>query len=325
MQSLLALLRTSMGAAPTGAAAAATARAEALAAERRRAAVEEELRAELLAQLGALRGRSAAGAQDVTYLSSSSSSSSSGGGGGASGGGGLRGAAARAHAAATRSELAEQAAQRFQDTPMGLEDPLTGERNPDRALVTKEQTLWEARIRKTVAQKFEHFQVKNDTVKTLEDAQSRALVLTLVRAVGRRVVRAAGEGHSRGAADLLEAADVLGAMEQYLADAIKVDEGHIAAYAVADTTTSPSALMNMVDVRWMADNKAPDKYMAALSEVQKGAAMKAIIKQPGTKSSSSSSSSGGGSSSSSSGPPPPTSSGGGKGGKGGGPKGKKGP
>ena len=255
----------------------------------------------------------------MTYLSSSSSSS--GGGGSTSGGGGLSGAAARAHAAATRSELAEQAAQRFQDTPMGLEDPLTGERNPDRALVTKEQTLWEARIRKTVAQKFEHFQVKNDTVKTLEDAQSRALVLTLVRAVGRRVVRAAGEGHSRGAADLLEAADVLGAMEQYLADAIKVDEGHIVAYAVADTTTSPSALMNMVDVRWMADNKAPDKYMAALSEVQKGAAMKAIIKQPGTKSSSSSisSSSGGGSgsgSSSSSGPPPPTSSGGGKGGQG---------
>jgi hypothetical protein len=76
----------------------------------------------------------------------------------------------------------------------------------------------------------------------------------------------------------------------------------------------------------MADNKAPDKYMAALAEVQKGAAMKAIIKQPGTKSSGSSS--GGGSSSyssSSGGPPPPTSSGGGKGGKGGGPKGKKGP
>ena len=117
-------------------------------------------------------------------------------------------------------------------------------------------------------------------------------------------------------------------MEQYLGDAIKVDEGQIAAYAVADTITSPSALMNMVDVRWMADNKAPDKYMAALSEVQKGAAMKAIIKQPGAKSSGSSSGGSGGSSSSSSsssGPPPPTSSGGGKGGKGGGPKGKKGP
>ena len=94
--------------------------------------------------------------------------------------------------------------------------------------------------------------------------------------------------------------------------------------------------MNMVDVRWMADNKAPGKYMAALAEVQKSAAMKSIIKQPGSmrgggggghnnKNSSSSSNS------SSSGPPPPASSGGGggrvgKGAKGGGgPKGRTGP
>ena len=33
-------------------------------------------------------------------------------------------------------------------------------------------------------------------------------------------------------------------MEQSLADAIKVDEGRVAAYAVADTTTSPSAFLH---------------------------------------------------------------------------------
>ena len=35
-------------------------------------------------------------------------------------------------------------------------------------------------------------------------------------------------------------------MEQYLADAIEVDEGRVAAYAVADTTTSPSAFLHPV-------------------------------------------------------------------------------
>jgi len=101
--------------------------------------------------------------------------------------------------------------------------------------------LWEARLRKTTAQRLDHFDVKNCTLKALEDAQSRALLLALVRSVGRRIVRAAGSGPSRTAADLLEAANVLGAMEQSLSDAILVEKGCVAAYAVADTTTSPSS------------------------------------------------------------------------------------
>jgi hypothetical protein len=61
LESLLTLLRTSAGGAPNGTAAAAAAHAEALAADCRRAVVEEELCAELRAQLNVPRGRSAAG------------------------------------------------------------------------------------------------------------------------------------------------------------------------------------------------------------------------------------------------------------------------
>jgi hypothetical protein len=222
LQIALDHLRNYLAAAPAGAAAAAAAREESQRAdaERRRATGEAELPVQLLAQLNALPSSpaslaafpahpafpDAARLRDVTYIGSA----------GGGGGGGSDGAAARAHAAASRSELAERAAQRFQDTPMGFEDPLTGELNPDKNIVIKEQTLWEARLRKTTAQRFDHFDVKNCNLKALEDAQSRALLLALVRSVGRRIVRAAGAGPSRTAADLLEAANVLGAMEQPL-------------------------------------------------------------------------------------------------------------